>query len=204
MCGIFWLMPLSRDPETLRVPAFMRKRRIKAGAGKPLILTALDRKNESKKLKAKVRKQAKIKKARLGMAPKHRPEPKVETTSAHIATGRISRRQTKPKTASTFSPPLMDFFSKSTFEEPKAPPQKTPKVIGEVTHYYNKIQVAVIKLKGILNVGDLITYDTTDGDYQEIVESMEIDRKPVFKAGKGKEIGIKLRREPKIGSTVSL
>jgi len=104
----------------------------------------------------------------------------------------------------TFDEPLID-------DEP-LPQARTPrkkvtsvktKIIGSVTHYFEKIHVGVISLSGILSVGDCITYETADGEsYEQVVDSMEIDREPVFKAGKGSEIGIKLNAIPKIGCEV--
>lgn len=47
-------MALARDPDTLRVPAFMRKRSLSSRLRKPLVLTALDRK-KVKTQKAKVK-----------------------------------------------------------------------------------------------------------------------------------------------------
>ena len=94
-------------------------------------------------------------------------------------------------------------LTKKRVSKPKKA-KSTPIVepIGEITHYYEKIQVGVIKLSKKLEVGDMITYSTCDDNYEQIVESMEIDRKPVFRAGRGKEIGLKLYKAPKVGSAV--
>lgn len=79
-----------------------------------------------------------------------------------------------------------------------------PKSIGVITHYYDKIKVGVIKLTNTLSVGDCIEYQTEKGPYSQIVESMEINREPAFKAGRGKEIGLKLRKIPRVGSSVKM
>lgn len=138
-------MTLARDQETLRIPAFMRKKNLSARLRKPLVLTAFDRK-------------------KAGIASK------------------VKTQKSKVKTA--------------------AQKLKSDKTIGAVTHYYDKMRVGVIKLTGALSVGDCITYETAEGPYEQIVESMEIDRQPVFKAGRGKEIGLKLSRIPRIGARV--
>lgn len=161
-------MPLPRDPDTLRVPAFMRKRSLSSRLRKPLVLTALDRK------KTDIAGKVKSQKAKVKIAAQ-------------------KSKVTKPKKIETFSAPLLDFYA--------APPKKS-KSIGIITHYYEKIHVGVIKLSGALSVGDCITYETAEGPYEQIVESMEIDREPVFKAGRGKEIGLKLNKMPAVGCKV--
>jgi hypothetical protein len=159
-------MPLARDPDTLRVPAFMRKRNLRNRLARPLVLTALDR----KKAGITVAKSVKIK-ASKQKAPKQKAFRR--------------KRKISPPAEQNFSAPLLDF-----------------KTIGHITHYYDKIKVGVIKLSGTLSVGDCITYETSEGRYEQVVESLEIDRKPVFKAGRGKEIGLKLRKIPRVGSDV--
>lgn len=105
------------------------------------------------------------------------------------------RKKIKKHTIKTVVPAKS--FSSST---PKIVKQKK---IGVMTHYYDKIRVGVIKLSVTLCVGDCIAYETTEGGmYEQIVESMEVNRNPVFKAGKGKEIGLKLSRTPRVGSIV--
>ncbi|PIQ77910.1 hypothetical protein COV82_02345 [Candidatus Peregrinibacteria bacterium CG11_big_fil_rev_8_21_14_0_20_46_8] len=74
--------------------------------------------------------------------------------------------------------------------------------LGTVTHYFDKIQVAVIKLSAKLDVGDCIRYETENGPYEQIVDSMEIERVPVFSAGRGKEVGMKIQRKPILETVV--
>lgn len=163
-------MALARDPDTLRVPAFMRKRSLSSRLRKPLVLTALDRK------KADI-------------------AGKVKTQKAKVKNATQKLKVARPKKIESFSAPLLDFYA--------APPKKL-KSIGVITHYYEKIHVGVIKLSGTLSVGDCIAYETAEGQYEQIVESMEVDREPVFKARNGKEIGLKLNKMPHVGCAVSL
>ena len=66
-------------------------------------------------------------------------------------------------------------------------------LIGQVTHYFGKAQVAAIKItEGHLNVGDTIHIVGHTSDFSQPVESMEIDRSPVDTANVGDEIGIKV------------
>jgi len=67
--------------------------------------------------------------------------------------------------------------------------------IGKVTHYYPKVKVATIKLVSELKIGDKITIiGKTTGVINSKVNHIEIKNKPVKKAKKSQEIGIKLPR----------
>jgi len=76
------------------------------------------------------------------------------------------------------------------------------KEIGSVSDYFTKVEVAAIKLSGGLKVGDKIHIKGATTDFEQEVDSMQIDRKPVEKAKKGDEIGIKVsdrvRRNDKV------
>lgn len=75
--------------------------------------------------------------------------------------------------------------------------------IGKVTHYYDKVGVAIIKLSGALRVGDKIKIADKSEEFEQAVESMEIDRKKVENAGAGDEIGVKVDQKAKEGAAVS-
>ena len=66
-------------------------------------------------------------------------------------------------------------------------------LVGQVTHYFGKAQVAAIKItEGQLNVGDTIHIVGHTSDFSQPVDSMEVDRSPVETANVGDEIGIKV------------
>lgn len=75
-------------------------------------------------------------------------------------------------------------------------------LIGKVTHWYDKISVAVIKLNKGLKVGDNITIKHGDTEFSETVSSMQLDHQPVEKGKKGDEVAIKLSKQAKDGSEV--
>lgn len=78
------------------------------------------------------------------------------------------------------------------------------KEIGQVTHYYDKIGVAIVKLKGSLESGDKIKIKGATDDLEQEVDSMQIDHENVEKAKKGDEVGIKVDDKVHVGSTVSI
>lgn len=70
---------------------------------------------------------------------------------------------------------------------------KMEKLIGKVTHYFNKIGVAVIEITDDeLNVGDTIHIKGHTTDFKQLVNSMQIEHKPIEKAKKGESIGMKV------------
>jgi len=65
--------------------------------------------------------------------------------------------------------------------------------IGVVTHYYDKIQVAAIRLtKGSLKTGDTIHILGHVTDVKQVVASLQIEHAVVPEAKKGDEIGVKV------------
>ena len=64
--------------------------------------------------------------------------------------------------------------------------------VGRVTHFFSKISVAVIELKAPLAVGDTILIKGPTTDFEQIVESMQIEHKNVQRAEAGQSIGLKV------------
>lgn len=66
------------------------------------------------------------------------------------------------------------------------------KEIGIVTHYFGKISVGIIQLKGPLKVGDNIHIKGIHDDFSQVVESMQIEHEKVEEAKKGDLVGIRV------------
>lgn len=64
--------------------------------------------------------------------------------------------------------------------------------IGRITHFFSKINVAVIELKAPLNVGDTIAIKGPNTDFEQVVDSMQIEHENVKHAEKGQSIGLKV------------
>ena len=84
----------------------------------------------------------------------------------------------------------------------KKKPQKKEKLIGKVTHYFDKIKVAAIKLNAPLKVGDQIRIVGGEVDFKQKVSSMEINHQKINKAKKGEEIGLKVKEKVREGYRV--
>lgn len=66
------------------------------------------------------------------------------------------------------------------------------KPIGKVTHYFDKIQVAAIELSDALKAGDKIHVKGGQTDFEQMVDSMQIEHATVAVAETGQTIGMKM------------
>lgn len=74
------------------------------------------------------------------------------------------------------------------------------KSIGKVTHYFDKAKVCVLKLSGVLSVGDRIRIKGgKDTDFIQKVSSIEIAGEKISQAKKGQEIGVKVKEKVRAG-----
>lgn len=79
--------------------------------------------------------------------------------------------------------------------KPAAPAEPPPpgKRIGIVTHYFGEPSVAVIKLEsGSLRVGDTIHIRGHTTDFEQRVESMQVDHAAVNEVGPKDDFGLKV------------
>ncbi len=77
------------------------------------------------------------------------------------------------------------------------------KPIGEVVHYFDKISVAVLQLSAGLKVGDEIRIVGGEAtDFNQAVDSMQVEHSSVKKAKKGDEIGLKVKEKVREGYKV--
>lgn len=84
------------------------------------------------------------------------------------------------------------------------PKTKEPKPIGEVTHYYGGIGVAIVKFNKDVAAGTQVRFHGATTDFEQAVDSMQFDHKDVKSAPKGKEIGIKVNDKVRDGDQVFL
>lgn len=66
------------------------------------------------------------------------------------------------------------------------------RLVGTVTHYYDRLGVAIVDLDANLRVGDAIHVVGKKTDFQQMVESMQVEHQPVQEAGAGQHIGLKV------------
>lgn len=107
------------------------------------------------------------------------------------------KRRTVPQPKNvTFIEPLIE----PDYDTEKISQKPTLKYIGEIIHYFEKINVGVIEVESRLRKGDIILINKNT----QVVQSMQINRKSIKIAKKGDDIGIKLNEKADVGDKVFL
>jgi len=76
------------------------------------------------------------------------------------------------------------------------------KELGKVTHWYDKLSVAVVKLGGALKKGDKVVVKRGDNEFEDTVSSIQVDYKDVDSAKARDDVAIKLSQKAKEGSVI--
>lgn len=79
-----------------------------------------------------------------------------------------------------------------------------PKPIGEVTHFYGDLNVAIVKFSKKVPVGTNVKFRGATTDFQEEIKSIQFDHAPISEAKKGQEVGIKVKSKVREGDKVYL
>ena len=75
-------------------------------------------------------------------------------------------------------------------------------LIGKITHFFDKIGVAVIELEKGLKVGDKISIEKDEEAIEQVVDSMQIEKTPIQQAKAGDAVGLKVVQPVKKGADV--
>ncbi len=84
----------------------------------------------------------------------------------------------------------------------KPAPITKGKPIGEITHYYGDISVAIVKFNRPFKCGEKVHFVGATTDFKETVKSMQYEHKPIETAQKGQEVGIKVGDKVREGDEV--
>lgn len=79
---------------------------------------------------------------------------------------------------------------------------KEGKLIGVISHYFSNIGVAVIDLSAGLKAGEEIRIIGGETDFNQKVESMEVEHEKVSSAKKGASVGMKVDQKVREGYKV--
>jgi len=75
--------------------------------------------------------------------------------------------------------------------------------VGKVTDFFAHPSVAAIDItKGTLKVGDKVKIRGHTTDFEQVVESMQIEHKPIEEAKPGDKIGLKVKERVRPHDTV--
>lgn len=94
--------------------------------------------------------------------------------------------------------------AKTTSPAPKASEKAgTPgKPIGKVSHFYDKLGVAIVDLKSPLSKGDMVKFVRDEEQFEQMIDSIQLDHKDIDKAGRGKSVGVKVTQKVHEGAMV--
>lgn len=67
------------------------------------------------------------------------------------------------------------------------------KEVGRVVHYFGKLGVAVVELSGDLKEGDAVHVKGAHTDFQQRVESLQLEHENVQQAKAGQSVGLKVK-----------
>ncbi len=76
------------------------------------------------------------------------------------------------------------------------------KEIGTVTHFFSKASVAALELTSALAVGDKIAFKGASTDFQQKVDSMQVEHQDIDRAEPGQQVGLKVQDKVRVGDTV--
>ena len=79
---------------------------------------------------------------------------------------------------------------------------KTLEKVGEVSHYFTKIGVAVIEISSLLKVGDQIAIKGMTTNFEQTIDSMQVEGKNIEEANPGDDIGMKVADRVRKGDIV--
>lgn len=78
----------------------------------------------------------------------------------------------------------------------------TEKELGKVTHFFDKLSVAIVKLVDPLKIGDEIIIKGATTDFGQKVESLQYNHQDVAQGKKGQEIGVIVKDKVREGDSV--
>ena len=152
-------------------------------------------------------KKKSIKPLKISTKPKLRTRSKVKTKPGRSLAKNLSVQTKQIKDKRSNQGYALKVKRKSSIKGPivrkPAVKQQKGKLIGEITHYFPKIQVAVIKTThGSLSVGNRIYVRGDHTDFEQVVDSLQIESMDVKVAPKGKLAGLKVIKEVKVKDAV--
>jgi U32 family peptidase len=76
------------------------------------------------------------------------------------------------------------------------------KLVGEVSNFFDHVKAAAVMLSAGVKVGDKLKFKGGEVEFEQVVKSMQIDRKDVKSAKKGDEIGLIVNEKVRKGYKV--
>ncbi|MBI4181755.1 MAG: hypothetical protein HY520_02200 [Candidatus Aenigmarchaeota archaeon] len=142
--------------------------------------------------------------ARAKRTARKRPAPR-KAASRRRKPARAARRaapRSRSATKRTARKPARPAARRAKPLRPKLTPLPRKVLVGRISHYFTAIGVGVIELSAEIRKGDRISIEGATTNLQQRVESMQVDRKPVERAGPGQSVGILVKERVREGDLV--
>jgi hypothetical protein len=130
-----------------------------------------------KKAKALKKAKKKVKKAVKKTRPKARPKKAAKKPAKSAA---------KPKS------PVAKVPAQKPAAKTAPAGSGVPGSLGKVVHYYDRIQVAIVQLRGSLKVGDKILFKKGEREFVQTIRSIQVHHQPLQSASAGQVVGLKV------------
>ena len=75
--------------------------------------------------------------------------------------------------------------------------------VGKISHYFDKIGVAVVEVSAPIKVGDSIKITGHENEFTQTIDSMQVEHEQIEVAKKGESVGMKTDQPVKVGDQVS-
>lgn len=112
----------------------------------------------------------------------------------------MAKKLKKKKTIKKVKKVVKKVFAKGEKKAAKVLLKRKP--IGKVTHFFDKIKVAIIKFNKPVKVGTQICFEGNKTCFPQVLNSMQYNHESIKIAKKGKEVGVKVKKEVKEGDLV--
>ncbi|MFP4472895.1 MAG: hypothetical protein ACLFPX_03365 [Candidatus Omnitrophota bacterium] len=154
-------------------------------------------KKKTVKKQAPTRKKAAVKSVKRSSAKKKQNTPQKTTVKKRP----VKRPKVSGKTSAK-KKPVRPARKKAVRKKSTA--SASPGVlVGEVTHYFSKIKVCVLKVTGkSLLINEMIRVVGKQTDFRQTVVSMQVESRDVRVARKGSLVGLKVKKPVKAGDKV--
>lgn len=74
--------------------------------------------------------------------------------------------------------------------------------VGEVTHYFGKISVAVLKIDKGIKLGESLHFVGKHTDFSQEIDSLQIEHQDVTEAEAGSDVAMKVKDRVRSGDAV--
>jgi hypothetical protein len=161
----------------------------KKAKGKRTKATGGKTRKKTVKAAARKKKPAKVAKTRARKPAKKAPARRAAPRRAKP----IARATGKPTARAPARPTTAGAPARPSTARPAPSPAPREERVGVVTHYYNHLSVAIVKLEsGTLRVGDTIHIRGHTTDFSQKVESLEVDHAAASEVGPNDDFGLKV------------